>query len=203
MRNERTILAGVVKDAERKKNGRNSKKGTKSGGIFEATVSLMCSEDGNRLIKVPYAIHETYPELTRKVPVLITDYPYYSIKSTDSRPRKGKQEFVMKIPHGRYHQTSGFVPDEDGSLSVRIECKYQRVSGTVDEKMCYPLLNAAAGKFPEKNFILVHAGGGAHPGMVSAVKNLGLGITTMKFHVMSWEEFQDWFKSLGLEDVRD
>lgn len=48
------------------------------------------------------------------------------------------------------------------SLKVRIECKYQQSSGSVDEKLSYLLENVRK-RFPEQNVWLVVDGGGIRP----------------------------------------
>jgi hypothetical protein len=65
----------------------------------------------------------------------------------------GKTEFVLSIPPRR----------------VRIECKWQAVSGSVDEKFPYMFLNMQRVDEPEVIFLL--DGGGAKPAAVAWVKS--------------------------------
>ncbi len=56
------------------------------------------------------------------------------------------------------------------SLSVRIECKWQQSSGSVDEKFPYLYLNCIFA-MPEDLVVIVLDGGGAKPAAVAWLKN--------------------------------
>jgi hypothetical protein len=50
-------------------------------------------------------------------------------------------------------------------LEIGIECKWQRISGSVDEKFPYAYLNCIEA-MPERDIIIVVDGGGAKQGAV-------------------------------------
>lgn len=70
---------------------------------------------------------------------LFEDYPFETVYGT-----KGRSEFLLRAPQ--------FMDD------TRIECKWQQVGGTVDEKYPYLLLNME--KCPENDIIIIYGGGG-------------------------------------------
>ncbi|MFO7634171.1 MAG: PD-(D/E)XK nuclease superfamily protein [Caldilinea sp.] len=78
--------------------------------------------------------------------LLLCNVPYQSIYGHDA-----KTEFVIR--------------SKKYTLEVRVECKWQQVSGSVDEKFPYLYINCLEG-MPENHVIIVLDGGGAKPGAV-------------------------------------
>ncbi|MEQ8220823.1 MAG: PD-(D/E)XK nuclease superfamily protein [Candidatus Eremiobacterota bacterium] len=82
--------------------------------------------------------------------LLIKNMPYKTIYGHD-----GKTEFLLK--------------SRKYSIEVRIECKWQQASGSVDEKYPYLYLNCIEA-MPEKDIIIIIDGGGAKEGAVKWLK---------------------------------
>ena len=83
--------------------------------------------------------------------ILIRNVPYKTIYN-----HKGKMEFL--------------VISKKYNLNVRIECKWQQVSGSVDEKFPYLYLNCIE-KIEEKEFIIIVGGKGQKEGAINWLKN--------------------------------
>lgn len=82
--------------------------------------------------------------------LLLRNVPYTTIYG-----HKGNTEFLLKSEHY--------------DLEIRIECKWQQVSGSVDEKFPYLYLNCLE-RMPEETIIIVVDGGGAKEGAVRWIK---------------------------------
>ncbi|MEQ8191790.1 MAG: PD-(D/E)XK nuclease superfamily protein [Candidatus Eremiobacterota bacterium] len=82
--------------------------------------------------------------------LLLKNVPYKTIYGHD-----GKTEFLLK--------------SRKYSIEVRIECKWQQASGSVDEKYPYLYLNCIEA-MPEKDIIIIIDGGGAKEGAVKWLK---------------------------------
>lgn len=95
-------------------------KGNKTGNVLESTVVSVLQKHGFTV--VPYKAYRYSSEEYRKE-VLLTNVPYQTIYD-----HKGKTEFLL-------------ISERLG-LKIRIECKWQQSSGSVDEKLPYLYLNA-------------------------------------------------------------
>lgn len=97
---------------------------------------------------------------------------------------KGKSEFVLS--------------SERYNLKIRIECKWQQVNGSVDEKFPYLYLNCIE-SMPEEKIFIVLDGGGAKLGSIkwlkeACEKSRYLSQETLKkeISVMNLSEFLIW-----------
>lgn len=78
----------------------------------------------------------------------------------------------------------------DGRKDIRIECRAQYVSGSVDEKLPYFIANAAA--FEERHVILVVEGDGYKFGAKEWLKAQVDSIKYKDIQMFSFEEFKNW-----------
>jgi hypothetical protein len=90
--------------------------------------------------------------------LLLRNVPYTTIYG-----HKGNTEFLLK--------------SEQYDLEIRIECKWQQSSGSVDEKFPYLYLNCLE-RMPENKIIVVVDGGGAKAGAVTWLEDAA---ETMKY----------------------
>ncbi len=112
---------------------------------------------------------------------LIKNYPYISIYNS-----KCYSEFVL------------FYKDK----SIRIECKHQVSSGSVDEKFAYLYLNAVM-SYPENNVLLLVDGGGYRAGarqwLQDSIDNNLLNIDNKNIELLHLNELSDYFNNLKTE----
>lgn len=94
-------------------------------------------------------------------------------------PDKYGSELLLKhVPftniYGQDAWTEFLLLSEKYNLKIRIECKWQQVRGTVDQKMPFTYLNSIE-RMPEEHVIIIIDGGGASVGSVAwlltAIKN--------------------------------
>ncbi len=151
-------------------------KANKQGKILEGTVKSVFLAKGFCIVKYKdwYKKPEKYGE-----ELLIEDAPYESIYN-----HKGKMEFL--IISKKYDQR------------FRIECKWQQVGGSVDEKYPYLYLNCIE-KLEESLAIIIIDGKGARQGAVDWLKKVSenkLYTNDKNNHkevkVMSLAEFMVW-----------
>ena len=91
------------------------------------------------------------------------------------KPEKYGSELLLRnVPYetiyGHNGNTEFLVKSRDYNLEIRIECKWQQSSGSVDEKFPYLYLNCIE-KMPEPTIIIIVDGGGAKPGAVEWLKS--------------------------------
>jgi len=120
----------------------------KSGNILEKTVSSVFVNNGFQELKYGEWIKapRNYSE-----ELILRNAPYQNIYK-----HNGKSEFLLKSKHY--------------DLEVRIECKWQQSSGSVDEKFPYLYLNCIM-QMPENSIIIIADGNGARSGAVAWLKN--------------------------------
>lgn len=118
-------------------------------------------------------------------------------------PEKYGTELLLKhVPYTTIYQQNGFteflVKSEHFRLNIRIECKWQQSSGSVDEKLPYLYLNCIE-SMPETDIIIIAGGGGMKPGAipwlkdaVSQKKYVLPGMPEKNIQVFSIEEFMTW-----------
>ncbi len=87
---------------------------------------------------------------------------------------KYSQELLLRnVPYetiyGHNGNTEFLIKSERYDLDIRIECKWQQSSGSVDEKFPYLYLNCIE-KMPESTIIIIVDGGGAKLGSVEWLK---------------------------------
>ncbi len=83
--------------------------------------------------------------------LLLLNFPYTTIYN-----EKGRTEFI--------------AISKKYNFSIRIECKWQQVSGSVDEKFPYLYLNAIEA-MPEDHVIIIIGGDGFKKGAVTWIKD--------------------------------
>ena len=149
---------------------------TSSGNLLEQTIKTVCREKG--VIIVKHCDWRKHPERYGSE-LLLTDVPYNTIYR-----HPGKTEFLLIS--ARYN------------LEIRIECKCQQVSGSVDEKLPYLYLNSIE-SMPEKHIVIVIDGAGWKAGAIPWLKDAATRkkYTTSenedkKIEVLSLTEFMAW-----------
>lgn len=152
---------------------------TASGRVLETTVKSVCLEKGFTVVK--YSEWSKRPEKSGRE-VLLTDVPYETIYG-----HAGKTEFLLKS--ARY------------DLDVRIECKWQQVAGSVDEKLPYLYLNAIEA-MPENHIVVIIDGtgwkSGAIPWLKAAVaerKYTSTNNRRKRIEILTLSEFMTWANS--------
>lgn len=156
-----------------------------SGNTLESTVRSVLESKGFKCFK--YSEYSNYkrnhtPEQIRDrygTELLLKNVPFTTIYG-----HPGKTEFLLRS--AKY------------DLEIRIECKWQEASGSVDEKFPYVYLNAIEA-MPEKDIIIIADGGGAKPGSIQWLKTVAANkmyIPESKqdknIKVMSLSEFIRW-----------
>ncbi|WP_028962641.1 PD-(D/E)XK nuclease superfamily protein [Sulfobacillus thermosulfidooxidans] len=88
--------------------------------------------------------------------------------------RYGAELLLRNVPYttiyGQDGKTEFLVRSQRYQLNMRLECKWQQTSGSVDEKFPYVYLNAIAA-MPEPQIALLIDGGGAKPNALRWLKN--------------------------------
>ncbi len=149
---------------------------TSSGNLLEQTVKTVCKQKGFKIV--------SYTEWEKKADkyvkeLLLTNVPYKTIYK-----HQGKTEFLLKS--ARFN------------LEIRIECKWQQVAGSVDEKLPYLYLNSLEA-MPENHIVVVIDGKGWKAGAIPWLKETAANrkYTTSetakkKIEILSLAEFMTW-----------
>lgn len=113
----------------------------------------------------------------------------------------GSELLLRNVPYttiyGQPGNTEFLVQSIRYGLTMRIECKWQQTSGSVDEKFPYMYLNAVEA-MPEAHIVLLVDGGGAKSGAVNwlkqAVADRRYQSPTTKKQIMVWtlSDFLAW-----------
>ncbi len=151
-------------------------KGNRTGNLLEQTVRTILVEKGFEIVK--YREWKSN-HLFLGNELLIENVPYTTIYN-----HNGKTEFLLK--------------SQKYDFEARIECKWQQVAGSVDEKLPYLYLNCIE-SMPEKDILLLIDGDGWKTGSIewlkNAVKNLQYTTDASKnkhIRVFSLAEFMTW-----------
>lgn len=104
--------------------------------------------------------------------VIVRGVPYTSIYNCMSR-----SEFVVT----------------DHSRKIRVECRWQESSGSVDEKFPYLLRNAIE-RMPEYEILILLGGDGARHEAVNWLKAEAAKIISKKIYVLNINEFPRWVR---------
>lgn len=126
-------------------------KGSKSnitGNLLEKTVKTILEGKGFKLIN--YRVWEKNKDKYGEE-LLLENVPFTTIYE-----HKGNTEFLLI--------------SKKYNLEIRIECKWQQVSGSVDEKLPYLYLNAIEA-MPENNIIILIDGNGWKTGAIKWLKD--------------------------------
>lgn len=149
---------------------------TISGNLLEQTVKTVCQQKGFKILR--YSQWKKNPEKYGQE-LLLTNVPYETIYK-----HYGKTEFLLKS--ARY------------GLEIRIECKWQQVAGSVDEKLPYLYLNSIEA-MPEKHIVVVIDGEGWKAGAIPWLKEAAAkrkyttsATAQKKIEVLSLTEFMTW-----------
>lgn len=98
-----------------------------------------------------------------------------AFKDWQNNPQNYGDELLLKnVPfttiYGHQGKTEFLLKSVKYNKQIRIECKWQQVAGSVDEKLPYLYLNAVE-KMPEKEIILLIDGPGWKPGAIDWIRN--------------------------------
>jgi len=146
-----------------------------AGGTLEGTVISTLGKKGFEV--VPYSKWVKKPDKFGNE-LLLRNVPFTTIYG-----HPGKTEFLIK--------------SAQHDMEIRIECKWQQSSGSVDEKFPYLYLNCIEA-MPEKNIIIIVEGGGYKQGALQWLKDA---VAQQKYlghnqgkniRVMSLPEFIAW-----------
>lgn len=146
-----------------------------AGNVLERMIREIMVSKGFAV--VPYSQYTKHPERYRPE-LLLRNVPYQTIYG-----HPGKTEFLL-------------ISAEYG-MRIRIECKWQQSSGSVDEKFPYVYLNAVEA-MPESDIFIVFGGSGAKKGAIQwlqkAAREQRYGADTAgkNIRVMSLEDFMVW-----------
>lgn len=123
------------------------------------------------IVELPYSKWHKKPQRYGSE-LLLSNAPYTNIYG-----RKARTEFLLK---------SARLPED-----IRIECKWQQKSGSVDEKFPYLYINCVRA-MPEQNVIIVIGGVGARQGAIDWL-DLHCRLTTRRsVRVMDIAQFLAW-----------
>ena len=124
-----------------------------------------------------------------------------SYRDYTKRPdTRGRELLLRNVPftsiYGHQGNTEFLIKSEKYRLEIRIECKWQQSSGSVDEKFPYTYLNCIEA-MPERDIIIIVDGGGAKQGAVDWLRNAAAegkyaGDRDKRIQVMSLSEFLVW-----------
>lgn len=104
--------------------------------------------------------------------VVIQHAPYTSIYGCSSR-----SEFLIA----------------DGPRKIRVECRWQESSGSVDEKFVYLITNAVQ-CMPEQEILILYGGEGARKQAIAWLKREAAKVTSKKIYVININEFLQWVR---------
>lgn len=128
----------------------------------------------------------------------------YTILRWNDRPAPGPCGYVDRlllknVPYVNIYGTtsrSEFIVISESSFAV-IECRWQSVGGSVDEKWPYLILNAEKLILDKicNVVVILYGGGGARPESILWSKQRVSGRSDIR--VLNQDEFRLWFRSYG------
>jgi hypothetical protein len=130
-------------------NREKGKYASNQGRVLENQVKSMLEQKGFKIVS--FTEWKNKPDAYGKE-LLLTNVPFKNIYE-----HKGKSEFLLKSEHY--------------NLTIRIECKWQQSSGSVDEKFPYLYLNCIEA-MEEDQIIIIVDGKGARKGAVNWLKDV-------------------------------
>ena len=144
----------------------------KTGHILESTVENAFRQHGfGKLSHREFRMLELLGDDGAGGDYLVKNYPYTSIYG-----HEGKTEFLAVSARR--------------NLRVRIECKWQQCSGSVDEKFPYLMENCRI--MPEDRIIILVDGGGYKPGALAWLKKAAEACTEKDIKVLDIAGFLKW-----------
>ncbi|MDX2061708.1 MAG: PD-(D/E)XK nuclease superfamily protein [Bacteroidia bacterium] len=126
-----------------------SKKRSETGNMLESVVLNTFIQKGFK--SYAFSHYEKRKEKIEEHSILLTNAPFENIYGQVSRT-----EFLAISPDFQ-------------SGPIRIECKWQQTSGSVDEKFPYLYLNVIEA-MPEKTIVILYGGGGYRHGAIEWLK---------------------------------
>ena len=150
-----------------------------SGQFLESIVERELSSRG--FLPITYGIDADNLHLFEPKR-LVRNAPYTSLYDCDAR-----SEFLGV--------------DQETGRRFRIECRFQGVSGSVDEKFPYLLRNAVE-CMPENEIIILLGGEGARAQAIRWFKTEASKIVHKRISVMSINEFMQWVKQFPIVKQR-
>ncbi|MCU7666820.1 PD-(D/E)XK nuclease superfamily protein [Bacillus thuringiensis] len=162
------------------------------------------------MVKGTYA-NETGRALEKRVANLLDSYGFKTISEREynKNPEKhGSEVLLTNVKYTNIYGQPGksefMLCSRKYNMQLRIECKWQQSSGSVDEKYPYLLLNCVEA-MPEKEVIIVVDGGGARKGAVAWLKNNAKTVRNKSIRVINFEEFKNWaryaFREENVENI--
>jgi len=130
-------------------NREKGKYASNQGRVLENQVKSILEQKGFKIVS--FTEWKNKPDAYGKE-LLLTNVPFKNIYE-----HKGKSEFLLKSEHY--------------NLTIRIECKWQQSSGSVDEKFPYLYLNCIEA-MEEDQIIIIVDGDGAREGAVNWLKKV-------------------------------
>lgn len=124
----------------------------------------------------------------------------------NKNPQKyGDELLLMNVPFTTIYQHGGNTEfrllSQRYKMDIRIECKWQQVAGSVDEKLPYLYLNCIEA-MPEKHIIIIIDGDGWKKGAITWLKNAvkqrkytTTGNSEKVIQVIDLKEFITWANS--------
>lgn len=96
-------------------------------------------------------------------------------KYTKNPAKYGKELLLRNVPYTTIYNGRGYTEflllSEKFNLEIRIECKWQQKSGSVDEKLAYVYLSCIEA-IPEDNIIILIDGAGFREGAIKWIKDV-------------------------------
>jgi hypothetical protein len=143
--------------------------------------------------------------LERTIVPCLQSYGFIVVRYSEWKvdPSKIGDEIVLaNVPYTTIYGHPGFteflLKSKKHNLEIRIECKWQQSSGSVDEKLPYLYLNCLEA-VPEREIVIVVGGGGMKKGAIAWLKNTvlekkycGSSPSEKNIHVFSLDEFVQW-----------
>ena len=124
------------------------KKGNVTGNQLENAVKAVLKEKGFEIVK--YRIWK------------------------DAKEKYGEELLLYNVPFQTVYNHNGntefLLLSKKFDLEIRIECKWQQSSGSVDEKLPYLYLNAIE-TMPEKSILILIDGSGWKPGAIQWLRD--------------------------------
>jgi PD-(D/E)XK nuclease superfamily domain len=130
----------------------------------------MSPEQGNLANASGNALEQAVKSVFQSKGFTIVNYSEW-IKSPDLH---GKELLLLNAPYTSIYSHQGrtefLAMSERYNFKIRIECKWQQSSGSVDEKLPYLYLNAIEA-MPENHILIIIDGDGFKEGAVSWLRN--------------------------------
>lgn len=145
----------------------------KTGGDWENHVEMIFKQHGAHI--QDYGLNQDNGDMFADI-VVLRHAPYTSIYGTRAR-----SEFLCDIRSKEFR--------------ARVEVKWQGVSGSVDEKFPYVIMNARQA-YPENHVWIITDGGGAKPAAIEWLKREADNTRHKEIKVFTLAEFKSYLRTL-------